>query len=79
MADPTRYDAPDMRIPGSVWLQPVHTTLIAGFGSNIFNNMDLEALAETAAAENRWEFMLTAGPIPVGAGTGSPLNPIAMF
>ena len=59
--------------------QPVHTMLIAGFGSNIFDNMDLEALAETAAAENRWEFMLTAGPIPVEGGTGSPLNPIAVF
>ena len=47
--------------------------------SNIFDNMDLEALAETAAQENRWEFMLTAGPIPVEGGTGSPLNPIAVF
>ncbi len=59
--------------------QPVHTMLIAGFGTNIFDNMDLEALAERAAEENRWEFMLTAGPIPVDGGTGSPLNPIAVF
>ena len=59
--------------------QPVHTMLIAGFGSNIFDNMDLEALAETAADENRWEFLITAGPIPVDGGTGSPLNPIAVF
>ena len=59
--------------------QPLHTFLIAGLGSNIFDNMDLEALAETAARENRWEFMLTAGPIPVTGGTGSPLNPIAVF
>ncbi len=59
--------------------QPVHTMLIAGLGINIFDNMDLEALAETAGQENRWEFMLTAGPIPVQGGTGSPLNPIAVF
>ena len=59
--------------------QPVHTMLIAGFGTNIFDNMDLEALAATAASENRWEFMLTAGPIPVEGGTGSPINPIAVF
>ena len=58
---------------------PIHTLLIAGLGSNIFDNMDLEALAETAARLNRWEFMLTAGPIPVTGGTGSPLNPIAVF
>ena len=59
--------------------QPLHTLLIAGLGMNIFDNMDLEALAATAARENRWEFMLTAGPIPVPGGTGSPLNPIAVF
>jgi len=59
--------------------QPVHTMLLAGFGTNIFDNMDLEALADAAAKENRWEFMLTAGPIPVDGGTGSPLNPIAIF
>ena len=58
---------------------PLHTMLIVGFGTNIFDNMDLEALAEVAARENRWEFMLTAGPIPVEGGTGSPLNPIAVF
>ncbi len=58
---------------------PVHTLLIAGLGMNIFDNMDLEALADMAAAENRWEFMLTAGPIPVTGGTGSPLNAIAVF
>ena len=37
------------------------------------------ALAKTSARENRWEFLLTTGPIPVTGGTGSPLNPIAVF
>ncbi len=58
---------------------PMHTFLIAGFGMNIFNNMDLEAPAETAAEENRWEFLLVAGPIPVSGGTGSPLDAIAVY
>ncbi|MXY15999.1 MAG: cyclase family protein, partial [Acidobacteria bacterium] len=58
---------------------PVHTLAIAALGMNMFDNMDLEALAETAARENRWEFLLTAGPIPVEGGTGSPLNAIAVF
>ncbi len=70
-------DVMPSRVEGVV--QPVHTMLLAGFGTNIFDNMDLEALAETAARESRWEFMLTAGPIPVDGGTGSPLNPIAVF
>ena len=58
---------------------PMHTLLIAALGTNIFDNMDLELLAETAAAENRWSFMLSAGPIPVAGGTGSPLNVMAVF
>ena len=58
---------------------PVHTLLIAGLGTNIFDNMDLEALAAAAAEEGRWEFLITAAPIPVTGGTGSPLNVIAVF
>lgn len=58
---------------------PVHTLLIAGLGMNLFDNVDLESLAETASAEDRWEFLLSAGPIPVDGGTGSPLNALAIF
>ena len=31
------------------------------------------------AARNRWEFMLTVGPLPIPNGTGSPVNPLAIF
>jgi kynurenine formamidase len=48
-------------------------------GLHLFDNCDLEALAAAAAARNRWEFMLMASPLAVRGGTGSPLNPIAMF
>ena len=41
--------------------------------------IDFDALSETAAAQNRWEFMLTVAPLPIPKGTGSPVNPIAMF
>ena len=58
---------------------PLHTFLIAGLGITMLDNMDLEALAETAARENRWEFMVTIGPIPVTGGTGSPVNALAIF
>ena len=37
------------------------------------------ALAETAARLNQWEFLLVAAPIPNPGGTGSPLNPLAIF
>jgi hypothetical protein len=45
----------------------------------LLDKFDLEALAETAAARHRWEFLLTAAPLPIRGGTGSPLNPIATF
>lgn len=58
---------------------PVHQLALVAMGMPIFDNADLEALSETAARLNRWEFLLTAAPIPVNGGTGSPLNPIATF
>src|SRR5262245_30005464 len=58
---------------------PVHTLFITALGINLLDNQDLEALAETAAKLNRWEFMLTINPVPVTGGTGFPLNAIAMF
>jgi|GraSoiStandDraft_51_1057287.scaffolds.fasta_scaffold101296_2 hypothetical protein len=40
---------------------------------------DFDAVAEAAAARNRWEFMLTIAPLAIPHGTGSPVNPIAIF
>ena len=59
--------------------QPIHLLLLNAMGVHIFDNCDLEALGKAAAERRRWEFLLTASPIPVGGGTGSPLNPIATF
>jgi kynurenine formamidase len=58
---------------------PVHTLLIAGLGINLLDNQDLEAVGDTAAKLNRWEFMLTIAPVPVTGGTGFPLNALAVF
>jgi kynurenine formamidase len=58
---------------------PVHTLMITALGINLLDNQDLEALGDTAARLNRWEFMLTINPVPVIGGTGFPLNAIAMF
>ena len=58
---------------------PIHALLIAGLGINLLDNQDLEAVAETAAKLNRWEFMLTIAPVPVTGGTGFPLNALAVF
>ena len=58
---------------------PVHILTIVAMGVDLFDNQNLEDLAETAAELNRWEFMLVAAPLPVRGGTGSPLNALAMF
>lgn len=58
---------------------PIHQIALVALGVNIFDNLDLEALAETAARLKRWEFMFVVAPIPVTNGTGSLVNPIAVF
>jgi hypothetical protein len=39
---------------------------------------DTEALAADCAADGRYEFWLTAAPIPVTGAVGAPANPIAV-
>jgi kynurenine formamidase len=57
----------------------VHDFALVYLGVHLFDNCDLEALALAAASRKRWEFLLTAAPLPIPGGTGSPLNPIATF
>jgi kynurenine formamidase len=57
----------------------VHDFALVHLGVLVFDNVDLEALAEAAFARKRWEFLLTVAPLPIGGGTGSPVNPIATF
>jgi kynurenine formamidase len=56
-----------------------HDFSLVTLGLHLFDNCDLEALSEAAAARKRWEFLLTAAPLPIPGGTGSPVNPIATF
>jgi len=57
----------------------VHDFMLVYRGVLLFDNCDLEAIAEAAAIRRRWEFLLTAAPLPVKGSTGSPINPIAVF
>ncbi|PWU02924.1 MAG: cyclase [Terriglobia bacterium] len=57
----------------------VHDFALLHLGVHLFDNCDLEALADAAAARNRWEFLVTAAPLAIVGGTGSPANPIATF
>ena len=59
--------------------QPIHQLTIVAMGMPLFDNLDLEAVAAEAARQGRWEFLLVAAPLAVDGGTGSPLNPLAIF
>jgi Putative cyclase len=53
--------------------------VIFAYGVGLVDNALLEPLAAACAAEGRYEFMLMVLPLVVVGGTGSPLNPIALF
>jgi len=48
-------------------------------GVSIFDNLDLERGVEQARRLNRYEFLFMASPLRIDKGTGSPLNPLAIF
>ena len=58
---------------------PVHLLVLTALGMPILDTMDLTAVAAAAAERKRWTFLLTAAPIRVPKGTGSPINAIATF
>jgi kynurenine formamidase len=65
--------------PGDLPRLAVHDFALTILGIHLLDRADFEALSEAAAARNRWEFMVTIAPLPIPNGTGSPVNPIAMF
>ena len=64
-------------VPGNS--RPIHQLAIVAMGLPLVDVMDLEAVAQTASRLKRWEFLVTAAPVPVLGGTGFQLNPIATF
>ena len=67
------------RPPGELPRLALHDFALTMLGIHLLDRADLDALSEVAAAQGRWEFMLTLAPMPIPNGTGSPVNPIAIF
>jgi kynurenine formamidase len=63
---------PEIRIP-------LHQLALVAMGVSIFDNLDFERAVEEARRLNRYEFLFTAAPLRIEKGTGSPLNPLAIF
>jgi len=70
-------DVMPSQVPGV--LQPIHQLMLVAMGIHLFDNTDLEALAAACNQRKRWTFMISANPLAIPGGTGSPLNPIATF
>ena len=58
---------------------PVHIAALNWMGINIIECLDLEEAVATARRLKRYEFVISFAPLPVEGGTGSPVNPIAIF
>lgn len=61
------------------WPFPIHQTAISSMGLMLVDNLCLDRVLAVCGQEERWEFLLTISPLRIPGGTGSPLNPIAVF
>jgi kynurenine formamidase len=58
---------------------PIHVLAINAMGVHLLDYLQFENLVERCEAEERWEFLFLGAPLRIAGGTGSPLNPIAVF
>ena len=58
---------------------PLHELALVGMGMLILDNLNLDEVAAQAKARKRWTFLFVGAPLRVPGGTGSPLNPLAVF
>jgi len=66
--------------PGFTQLgNPVHQVAIVAMGLWLLDNANLDDLAYACSLRNRWEFLICISPLRIEGGTGSPLNPVAVF
>jgi kynurenine formamidase len=58
---------------------PMHPLMIAAMGMAAFDNLQFEDLRAACDEEGRQVFLFVAGPLRLLRGTGSPVNPVAVF
>lgn len=59
--------------------QPLHQIVIPNMGLYIGEMWDLELLGARCADLGRYEFFLSAAPLPITGAVGSPINPVAIL
>jgi kynurenine formamidase len=68
---PNEFDVPAF--------QPLHQIVIPNMGLTIGEMWNLDELADACAERGRWEFLLSAPPLPITGAVGSPINPVALL
>ena len=58
---------------------PMHVLAINAMGVHLLDYLQFEDLSRHCEEQGRWEFLLVVAPLAGPRGTGSPVNPIAMF
>jgi kynurenine formamidase len=68
---PNEFDVPAF--------QPLHQVVIPNLGLTVGEMWDLEELGAVCAASGRYDFLLSAAPLPITGAVGSPINPVAIL
>ncbi|WP_243075341.1 cyclase family protein [Microbacterium sp. SS28] len=68
---PNEFDVPAF--------QPLHQVVIPNLGLTIGELWDLEELGALCAETGRYDFLLSAAPLPITGAVGSPINPVAIL
>jgi kynurenine formamidase len=58
---------------------PIHVLALNALGVHLLDYLQLEDAARHCESEGRWEFLFAAAPLRIAGGTGSPINPTAIF
>jgi kynurenine formamidase len=68
-----------MPYPSERFPVPLHQIGCVAMGLVLLDTPLVEELARHCADQDRFEFLLTCAPLPIPGGTGSPVNPLAVF
>src|SRR6266511_2329210 len=60
-------------------MYPIHAIGVNATGLYFLDSLFFEDLVVACEEEGRWEFLCVIAPLRLAAGTGSPVNPIAVF
>ncbi len=65
--------------PATTFPLPFHQLALAAIGLVLLDHAHVESLARVCRELGRYEFLFVAAPLALPGGTGSPVNPLAIF